>query len=368
MKIPLIDLKAAHAELQAELEAAAVDVLRSGWYVLGSQVQRFEEEFAAWLGLPTDCAVGVASGTDALLLALKACDIGPTDEVIVPSHTAVATVAAVTLAGARPVFVDILPNTFALDPTQVSAAVTPRTRAIIPVHLYGQAANLEAIDEIARQRGLRVIEDCAQAHGARHHGRPVGTIGDLGCFSFYPTKNLGAAGDGGLVVSRDPQLAQRVRLLRQYGWRQRYVSDLPGLNSRLDEIQAALLRVKLRHLDRWNGRRRALASHYDRLLATAALVTPPVAMGNEHVYHLYVIRIASRDAVQDHLRRQGIGSAIHYPVPVHLQPAYRQLAPPAGSLMESELAAAQVLSLPLYPQMTDEQVEQVAACIREISG
>ena len=375
--IPIIDLKAAHAELQTELEAAALEVLRSGWYILGPQVRAFEEEFAAWLGLPAGSAVGVASGTYALLLALRACDLAPGDEVIVPSHTAVATAAAVELAGARPVFADIRPDTFALDPDSVAAAIGPRTRAIVPVHLYGQAADLDALDSLAKRHGAWLIEDCAQAHGARflqssEIDRPVGTIGDLACFSFYPTKNLGAAGDGGMVVTRNAQLAERVRLLRQYGWRERYVSDIAGLNSRLDELQAALLRVKLRHLDNWNLRRRLLAARYDELLAGTPVTTPPVAPGNEHVYHLYVVRSQQRDALQAHLAARGIATAIHYPVPIHKQPAYRHLAPPpthkqANRLIETERAAAEVLSLPLYPQLPIEHLDHIAAAIAQFT-
>jgi dTDP-4-amino-4,6-dideoxygalactose transaminase len=359
--IPFIDLKAAYGELQAELDAAALKVLGSGWYVLGPQVQAFEEEFAAWLGLPG--AVGVASGTDALLLALRACQVGPGDEVIVPSHTAVATVAAVELAGARPIFADIQIDTFTLDPGAVAAALTPRTRAIVAVHLYGQAADLDALAALAGRHGLALVEDCAQAHGARCQDRMVGTVGDIAAFSFYPTKNLGAVGDGGLVASGRPELLTRVRSLRQYGWRERYVSEVAGLNSRLDELQAALLRVKLRGLDGWNRRRQALAARYDQLLAGSAVATPIVAPGNQHVYHLYVVRSPQRDALQAHLAERGIGSAIHYPVPVHLQPAYRHLAP-AGGLPVTERAAAEILSLPMYPQMPVEHVEQVAACVR----
>lgn len=363
-EIPMIDLQAAHAELGDELERAALSVLRSGWYILGDHVERFEQEFSSWLGLPPAAAVGVGSGTDALHLALRACAVGAGDEVIVPSHTAVATIAAVELAGARPVFVDIQPETYTVDPVQVAAAITARTKAVIPVHLYGQAADMEAILEIAGQAGIWVIEDCAQAHGARHKGSVTGTMGDLGCFSFYPTKNLAAAGDGGMVVSRHRQLAERVRFLRQYGWHTRYVSDLPGLNSRLDELQAALLQVKLGHLDGWNRRRQTLANLYDELLSGTGVVTPHVMHGNEHVYHLYVVRTQRRDALRSQLAACGIASAVHYPVPVHRQPAYRHLAPPPGALIETELAAVEILSLPLYPQMSTEQVEQVAACIR----
>ncbi len=365
MQIPFIDLRASYLELQDELDAAALEVLRSGWYVLGPQVRAFEEEFAAWLGLPA--AAGVASGTDALLLALLACEIRPGDEVIAPSHTAVATVAAIELAGARPVLADIRPDTFTLDPDAVAAAITPRTRAIVAVHLYGQMADIDALAGLAQRHGLVLVEDCAQAHGASRQGRLAGTVGDIAAFSFYPTKNLGAAGDGGLVASRRPELVERVRALRQYGWQRRYVSDEPGYNSRLDELQAALLRVKLRRLEAWNRQRQALAARYDELLADCAVTTPVVTPGNHHVYHLYVVRSPQRDALQAHLERCGIATAIHYPMPVHQQPAYKRLAPPS-SLPETERAAAEILSLPLYPQMPNEHVKQVAQSVRQFAG
>lgn len=362
MAIPFVDLKATYLEVQDELDAAALEVLRSGWYVLGPQVHAFEEEFAAWLGVPD--AAGVASGTDALLLALLACGIGPGDDVITPSHTAVATLAAIELAGARPVFADIRPETFTLDPDAAAAAITPATRAIVAVHLYGQMADMDALAQLASRHHLALVEDCAQAHGAASEGRLAGTVGDIACFSFYPTKNLGAAGDGGLVASRRPALIERVRSLRQYGWRERYVSAETGLNSRLDELQAALLRVKLRRLDAWNRQRQALAGRYDELLAGSAVITPAVAPGNRHVYHLYVVRSLQRDALQAHLARCGIGTAVHYPAPVHQQPAYRRLAP-HGGLPVTERAAAEILSLPMYPQMPLEHVVHVAQCIRE---
>ncbi len=365
MTIPFVDLRASYLELRDELDAAALEVLRSGWYVLGPQVRAFEEEFAAWLGLPD--AAGVASGTDALLLALLACGIGPGDEVITPSHTAVATVAAIELAGARPVFADIRPDTFTLDPGSAAAAITPATRAIVAVHLYGQMADMDALAALANRHGLILVEDCAQAHGATSQGRLAGAVGDIACFSFYPTKNLGAAGDGGLVASARPALVERVRSLRQYGWRERYISAESGLNSRLDELQAALLRVKLRRLDAWNLRRQALAGRYDELLTGTGVTTPAVTPGNRHVYHLYVVRSAQRDRLQAHLARCGIGTAIHYPVPVHQQPAYRHLAP-AGGLPVTEHAAAEILSLPMYPQMPLDHVVQVAQCVRQVDG
>lgn len=365
MTIPLVGLKAAHRELQEELEGAALEVLRSGWYVLGPQVRAFEQEFAAWLGLPA--AAGVASGTDALLLALLAGNIGPGDEVITTSHTAVATVAAIQLTGALPVLADIRPDTFTLDPDQVAAALSPRTRAIVAVHLYGQMAEMDPLLALADRHGLAVIEDCAQAHGASHQGRLAGTLGDSAAFSFYPTKNLGAAGDGGLVASGRPERIEQVRLLRQYGWRQRYVSELAGLNSRLDELQAALLRVKLRRLDAWNRQRQELAARYHERLAGTSVTTPVVAPGNQHVWHLYVVRSPQRDALQAHLARHGIETAIHYPVPVHRQPAYRHLSPAAG-LPITERTAAEILSLPIHPHMSPDDIDRVADCIRQFDS
>lgn len=360
--IPFVDLQAAYLEQQTELDRATLEVLRSGWYVLGPQVRAFEQEFAAWLGLPD--AASVASGTDALLLALLACQVEPGDEVIVPSHTAVATVAAVELAGGRPVFVDIRPDSFTLDPDAVAAAITPRTAGLVAVHLYGQMAELDPLAALAERHGLWLVEDCAQAHGASSQGRPAGSVGHIAAFSFYPTKNLGAAGDGGLVASRQPELIERVRLLRQYGWRERYISEAAGLNSRLDELQAALLRVKLRRLEAWNRQRQALAAAYDAQLAGSAVATPRVLPGNRHVYHLYVVRSPQRDALAEHLARHGIATAIHYPLPVHQQPAYRHLAP-AGGLPVTQRAAAEILSLPIYPQMPAEHVAQVARCIHQ---
>ncbi len=364
MGVPLVDLRAQYLALKAEIDAAVHRVLDSGWYILGEEVAEFEREFAEYCGAAA--CVGVGSGTEALHLALLACDIGPGDEVITVSHTAVATVAAITLTGARPVLVDVDPETYTMDPTALEAAITERTRAIVPVHLYGHPADMEPILAIARRAGLRVIEDCAQAHGATYHGRPVGTLGDLGCFSFYPTKNLGALGDGGAVVSRDPALAERVRLLREYGWthQARYVSQVRGLNSRLDEMQAAILRVKLRHLDKWNGARRTLASHYAKRLPET-VIKPVERAGCRHVYHLYVVRVPGRDALRARLRELDIATGVHYPVPVHRQPAYQDLAPDAG-LPQTERLAGEILSLPMDPTFSIEQVEQVAEAIRSV--
>ena len=384
--VPLVDLAAAYRRLQPEIDAAVARVLAGGWYILGPEVEAFEAEFAAYLG--AGHAIGVASGTDALMLALRACGVGPGDEVITVSHTAVATVAAIELCGAAPVLVDIDPATYTLDPACLAAAITPRTRAVVPVHLYGRPADMDTILTISRTHGLLVIEDCAQAHGATCGGRKVGTLGDAAAFSFYPTKNLGALGDGGAVATNRPEVAERIRLLRQYGWRERYVSDVTGLNSRLDELQAAILRVRLRHLDEENAARRRLAKLYDAaLIGTTADRRPPAvaeqATDTGHVYHLYVIEVSSqrsavgsratgatsltRDRLRERLAVRGIGTGVHYPVPVHLQPAYVHLGLGPGSLPHTEATAQAVLSLPLYPHMPEAAVAQVAEAIKKES-
>ena len=354
--------RAQYLSHQAEIDAALIAVIDSNRYILGPQTQAFEAELAGYIGV--QYGVGVGSGTDALHIAIRACEIGPGDEVITVSHTAVATVAAIELAGATPVLVDIDPITYTLDPAKLEAAITPRTRAVIPVHLYGGAADLDPILKIARERSLKVIEDCAQAHGALYHRRRVGSWGDVACFSFYPTKNLGAIGDGGLVITHNPAIADRLELLRQYGWRERYVSEIAGWNTRLDELQAAILRVKLRHLDADNDRRRQHAARYNELLS--GVVTTPIELPEtKHVYHLYVIRHPQRDALAQFLHNQGIGSAIHYPVPIHLQPAYRGRLGDTGSLPETEKAAHEILSLPMYPELEESAVKTVANAIRE---
>ncbi len=363
MTIPAVDLPQQYQTLQPELDAATQRVLAGGWYILGPETQAFEAEFAAYIGVPY--GVGVASGTDAVALALQAVGVTPGDEVITVSHTAVATAVAVEQAGAKPVWVDIDPVTFTLNPARLEAAISPRTRAVVPVHLYGHPADMSAIIAIARQHNLKVVEDCAQAHGARYQGQRVGSLGDAAAFSFYPTKNLGAAGDGGLVVTPHAEVAERVRLLRQYGWAERYVSRIKGVNSRLDELQAAILRVKLRYLDQWNEKRRQLAAGYAALLAGTPLVLPQTSGEVEHVYHLYVVRAQARDGLLTHLRQYGIGAQVHYPVPVHLQPAYADLDFGSGSLPETERAAQTVLSLPLFPEMTLSKVEEVAEIIKK---
>ena len=360
MPIPFNELRSGYLAQQPEIDDAVRRVLESGWYILGREVAAFEEEFAAWCGA-AGC-VGVNSGTDALYLALRACGIGPGDEVITVAHTAVATVAAIRMTGATPVLVDIDPARYTMAPAALAAAITPATRAVIPVHLYGHPADMDAILEIAREQF--VIEDCAQAHGARYNGRPVGSFGDLACYSFYPTKNLGALGDGGAVTGNNPALLDRVRLLREYGWtpQERYISQVEGVNSRLDEMQAAILRVRLRALEAGNDARRKLAAIYADMLP-AEVQKPVEAPGCRHVYHLYVIQTARRDHLSARLAEQGIGSGIHYPVPVHLQPAYADGSLRKHDLRVTEQAAREVLSLPMYPALSEEQIDAVAAAV-----
>lgn len=359
--IPIVDLRAQYHSIRAEVDEAIARVLERGNFVLGEETAAFEREFAGYIGAAH--AVGVASGTSALQLALLACGIGNGDEVIAPSHTAVATVAAIETTGARPVLVDIDLPRFTLDPQRVAPAITPRTRAVVPVHLYGCPADLAPILQLAQQHNLFVIEDCAQAHGALYRDKKAGNWGHIAAFSFYPTKNLGADGDGGAVVTNDPALAERVRLLRQYGWRERFISVVKGINSRLDEIQAAILRVKLRRLDQWNARRRELAGLYNQLLSDTGLVLPLQPKDAAHVFHQYVIRHPQRERLRAFLKENGIQTLVHYPVPVHLQPAYHDLGYSPGSLPSSELAAAQVLSLPVHPELDDEAVKRVSRVI-----
>jgi dTDP-4-amino-4,6-dideoxygalactose transaminase len=352
--------RAQYESHRAEIDAAIRRVLESGRYILGDEVTAFEREFADYVGVRF--ASGVGSGTEALHLALAACGVGPGDEVVTVAHTAVATVAAIELCGATPVLVDIEPDYFTLDPNQLEDAITSRTKAVIPVHLYGQPADLHAVISIARQHGLRVIEDCAQAHGAVYRDRRVGSWGDVACFSFYPTKNLGAIGDGGAVVTNDPSLAEKVRCMREYGWAsERNVSAVTGWNSRLDELQAAVLRVKLQFLDADNARRREIAGLYDELLRDSDLVLPKRRADATHVFHLYVVRSEERDELLARLRAEGVGALVHYPVPVHLQPAYLNRLRGADKLPNTERAAKEIVSLPIYPELTDAEIERVAA-------
>ncbi len=357
-----------YAALREEIGEAVSRVLEGGRYILGQEVAYFEAEFAAYAGIAG--AVGVASGTDALELALRALGIGSGDAVFTVSHTAVATVAAIERAGAIPILLDVDEESYTLDPRRLEDALMhpmdlggARPRAVAVVHLYGHPAAMPAIVEVARGGGLLVVEDCAQAHGARLAGRMVGTFGDAASFSFYPTKNLGALGDGGLVASDDPGVARRVRELRQYGWRERYVSASPGFNSRLDELQAAILRVKLRHLDAGNERRRAIAAGYDVLLSGTSVRRPAVPAGVKHAFHQYVIRARARDDLMARLRDRGIGTAIHYPVPVHRQPAYVGRVPVPFDLRVTERLVDEIVSLPMFPGLTDADVGRIAEAI-----
>ena len=366
--IPQTNPNANYLAHRHAIDAALRAVLDGGWYILGPQVKAFESAFAAWAGCSH--GIGVASGTDAVELALRACGVQPGDLVFTVSHTAVATVVGIERAGATPVLVDIDPLTFTICPRSLEAAInaareknlgTPK--AILAVHLYGHPADLPALAELADRQRLLLIEDCAQAHGAVSHNRRVGSWGVAAAFSFYPTKNLGALGDGGLVATSDPAIAERCRMLREYGWRQRYVSDAPGLNSRLDELQAAILLAKLPHLDADNAARIRLAELYDRLLASASVIRPARREDCQHVYHQYVIRAPRRDALQQQLKNVGIGTLIHYPMPVHLQPAYHQRLPMLVPLPHTEAAAREVLSLPMFPELDENAARQVAEAI-----
>lgn len=364
--IPFVDLKAQYLTIKDEVDAAIHGVLDSCQYVLGSEVAKFEEEFAAFSG--ADIGVGVNTGTSALHLALLAADVGPGDEVITVSHTFVATVAAIRYTGATPVFVDIDPVTFNMDPALVEAAITPRTKAVLPVHLYGQAADMDPIVETARRHDLVVIEDAAQAHAAEYKGRRVGSLGDMACFSFYPGKNLGAYGEGGMVVTSSSEFARKIRMLRDWGAEKKYHHVLKGYNYRLEGIQGAVLRVKLKYLEHWTEGRRAAAARYNELLAGSEYPTPMELAHNRHVYHVYAIRTRDRQALQEALQAQGVQSGIHYPTPVHLLPAHEDLGYRRGQFPHSEAAADEVLSLPMFPEITELQTSQVANALLATSA
>lgn len=362
-RVPFLPVGATYAELRTELDAAIQRVLDSGWYLLGGELAAFEAEYAAWTGA-AHC-VGVANGLDALTLSLRALGVGAGDEVIVPSNTYIATWLAVTYAGATPVPVEPVEGTYNLDPAAIAAAVTPRTRVILPVHLYGLPADMRAIREVAGSYGLRVLDDAAQAHGARYHGDRIGSLADVTAWSFYPGKNLGAFGDGGAITTNDPEIADRLRVLRNYGSRVKYVNEVQGVNSRLDELQAAVLRVKLAHLDAWNARRAHIAAWYGRELAETVLGLPSVPAGLDPAWHLYVVRSPVRDALQRELATRGIDTMIHYPIPPHLQDAYRDLGHGEGSYPIAERIHREVLSLPIGPHLDDGQVERVVAGVRD---
>jgi dTDP-4-amino-4,6-dideoxygalactose transaminase len=361
--IPLGDLQREYTRLRSEIDAAVERVLRRGWFVLGEEGQAFEAEWAKYCGVGH--AVGAGNGTDAIHLALRAAGSGPGDEVIVPAMTATFSALAVSMAGATPVFADINLARYTLDPATFEAAITPRTAAVMPVHLYGCPADMTPILEIAQRHSLFVLEDAAQAHGARYQGTRVGGFGDASAFSFYPSKNLGAYGDAGAIVTNDAALADKARMLRHGGQQRTYEHELLGINSRLDEVQAAILRVKLRHLDVWNKRRGTLAARYDKgLCCTDELVLPMVPSDAEHVYHLYVVRTPLRDSLREYLAGAGVDTGIHYPRAVHLQGAYAALGYKPGACPNAEKAAAEVLSLPIFPQLSSREVDQVIRLTR----
>ena len=365
MLVPFLDLRAAYVELKSEIDDAVSLVLGSGRYVLGPEVEAFEVEFAVYCG--AQHAVGVANGLDALHLALRAMEVGPGDEVIVPSNTYIATWLAVSQCGAMPIPVEPDPRTFNIDPACIEAPITPRTKVILPVHLYGQPADMDSILAIARKHGLRVLEDAAQAHGARYKGQRLGAHGDAVAWSFYPGKNLGAIGDSGAITTNDPELADRIRVLRNYGSRVKYVNEVRGYNSRLDPIQAAVLRVKLQYLDDWNSRRASLANQYQRGLAASALVLPLVPEWSEPAWHLYVVQHPRRDSLQEALTAAGVGTLIHYPIPPHKQQAYAGMGFAADAFPLASQMADEVLSLPMGPHLDAAQVEKVIAAIAETS-
>jgi len=360
--IPLVDLVAQYHSIQAEVDAAVQRVLESGHFILGPEVSALEEEVSAYLGVKH--AVGVASGTDALVLALRASDIGPGDEVIIPAYTFFATAGAVMLTGATPVFAEIDPQTYCLDAADAARRISAKTKAIIPVHLYGHPADMDAILALAKQHNLKVIEDNAQAFGATYRGRKTGSLGDIGCLSFFPTKNLGAYGDAGMAVTSDPELAERMRMLRTHGWKKKYYPEMLGYNSRLDALQAAILRAKLPHVDEWNQRRRELAHEYSARLYEFGIGVPFEAEDAQHVYHLYVMRAQNRDKVQSRLKAAGIAAEVYYPQPPYLSEPCRSLGYQPGDFPEAERASRETLAIPLYPEMSQEQIDTVLAAVK----
>ena len=362
IRIPYLDLKAQYQSIKPEIDAAIARVLESCQFVLGSEVADFEREFATYCGA-AEC-IALNSGTSALHLALLAAGVGPGDEVITVPFTFVASVAAILYTGARPVLVDIDPRTFTMDPTAIEAAISRRTKAILPVHLYGQPADMDPIMEVARRHGLVVIEDAAQAHGAKYKGRPVGSIGDMACFSFYPGKNLGAYGEGGAVTTSNLEYARTVRMLRDWGQDRKYHHVVRGFNYRMEGFQGAILRVKLRHLESWTDARRAVANLYNERLTNSGVETPTEMPWARHVYHVYTVRSEDRDSLHEALLVEGIQTGIHYPVPAHLQPAYADLAYGRGAFPRSEEAATKVLSLPLYPELSSQAVAEVARAVK----
>ncbi len=362
MQVPFVDLKMQYAGIRDEVLKAVDSVFSRTAFILGDEVAQFEKEFAAFCG-SKEC-IGVATGCDAILWALKAVKVGPGDEVITAANSFIATALAITASGAKPVLVDCLPDSYEIDPAAIERAITPRTKAIVPVHLYGQAADMDPILKMACERGLMVIEDAAQAHGSTYKGRACGTFGKAGCFSFYPGKNLGAYGDGGAVTTDDPALAHQVRMLRNYGQSKKYYHDVAGWNSRLDTVQAAILSIKLRKLNEANEGRRRAAAQYVRELQGLPLTLPVELPGNKHIYHLFVIQVDERERFMEYLGKQGVGCGIHYPVPIHLQQAYADLGYKAGAFPVTEAIAPRLVSLPMFPELSETQVSYVCENIR----
>ena len=363
MQIPLVDLRAQYQTIQLEVMAAIEDVFTNMQLFLGPQSKAFEQEFATYSGC--DYGVGCSSGTDALVLALRACEIGPGHEVITVANTFIATVEAIALVGATPVFVDIDPETYTMDWTQLSRVLTPRTRAIVPVHLYGHPVEMQPVLEFAQEHGLWVIEDASQAHGAIYHGQRVGSMGDIGCFSLYYSKNLGAYGEAGICVTRDNELAESLRMLRDHGSRVRYHHEALGTNARLDELQAAVLRVKMRYLEEWNAARQAHARAYTEQLQDVVEILPVVRPYNTHVYYVYVVQVQNREYFRQALEHQGIATAVHYPIPIHLQPACARYGYKRGMLPVTEAVAERLVSLSMYPELTAEQIQAVVNAVKK---
>lgn len=364
--ISLVDLTAQYHSIKEEIDAAVMSTLESGHFILGPQVSKFEESVATYLGVTH--AIGLASGTDALVIALRALNIGEGDEVIIPAYTFFATAGTVMSVGAKPVIVDVDPQSYQIDVNKIEATVTSKTKAIIPVHLYGHPAEMSPILEIARRHNLKVIEDNAQGYGAEYIGKKTGSLGDVGCLSFFPTKNLGAYGDGGMVVTNDPALADRMRMLRTHGWKKKYYSEEVGYNSRLDALQAAILQAKLPHLDTWNDKRRELSQRYNEHLAPLGVVTPVEREWAKHVYHLYIIRTEKRDELQLFLKQKRIASEVYYPLPPHLSVPCKKFGYKEGDFPHAEKAAKETLALPLYPEMTLTQQDEVIAAVKEFEN
>ncbi len=366
IRVPLLDLVAEYQKIQPEIDAAIVRVIESGQFILGSEVKSLEDELASYLGVKY--GIGVASGTDALILVLRAMEIGPDDEVIVPAFTFFATVGAVLHVGATPVLVDIDPKTYCLSVEQVKEKITPATKAVIPVHLFGHPANMTSLGELAQEHGLKIIEDNAQGLGAYYEGKKTGSFGDAACLSFFPSKNLGAYGDGGMVVTNDSRIAENVRMLRTHGWKKKYFPEILGYNSRLDTIQAAVLRVKLRHLDSWNAVRRELAAIYNHEFKRFPdFKIPYEAPGAKHIYHLYVIQSSQRDFYREELTKVGVATGIYYPQPLHMTQPCQNLGYKLGDFPISEQASLEALAIPIFPEMTSEQVEIVVRTLSEIA-